>query len=168
MRRGRFPGRIFRLPKEILLVHKVCCSLWPKPGGYICSQHGNAAVLFDIANGSLHACLHSVVVCHHRLEDYMILDAIFHHVIAHQFLCTVHSQIPRPFSCSIHISARRLTGLCRLLVLKFARYSVSLSTMSRKCVRQFYPMSTPLPSQFASRCLLVSNSARHLQLCPIV
>jgi hypothetical protein len=75
--RGPFSGRIFLVPKVILFVHKVCRSLWPKPCGYVGSQHGNTTVLLDIANGSLHACLHSVVVCHHSLEDYMCQNSGF-------------------------------------------------------------------------------------------
>ncbi len=41
-------------------------------------------VLLNIAYGAFHACLHSVIICYHSLEDDVIFHTVFYHVVTHE------------------------------------------------------------------------------------
>jgi len=50
-------------------------------------------VLFDVANCTLHAGLHGMIVCYHQLEHYIVVSAVFFEFVRLKKFSTVYSQI---------------------------------------------------------------------------
>ena len=89
-------------------------------------------MLFDAANCTLHAGLHTMIVCYHQLEHYIVVSAAFFDFIRLEFFSTVYSQIANLSASEVTNCFRSAGGDARVLVGKDTRYSVPLSMTNRK------------------------------------